>query len=305
MGLLDNLTKHIQYNLILKQLRIFHWSKNLILFIPAIASHKIFTHGVFTNSLMGFFSFSLLASSIYIINDIIDRENDKIHIQKMKRPIASGDLTIFKATILCIICISGALYIALIIGKNFLIIVSTYIIINLIYSLFFKKIIVLDIITLMVFYLLRLIAGHFTSNIPLSSWLIACTIFLFFSLGLLKRFIDLKINSENKKYFSKVNIYHQEDSVIIMMIGVASGLISALILILYTNSSNVRILYSSPIILIGLAPLMLYWISRLWLLAYRGSLKMDPVHFALKDINSYIIAITGAFCICIAKYFMI
>tara|TARA_Y100001970_G_C14237345_1_gene862641 strand:+ start:59 stop:532 length:474 start_codon:yes stop_codon:yes gene_type:complete len=157
----------------------------------------------------------------------------------------------------------------------------------------------------MIFYLLRLIAGHFPSNIPLSSWLIACTIFLFFSLGLLKRFIDLKINSENKKYFSKVNIYHQEDSVVIMMIGVASGLISALILILYTNSSNVRILYSSPIILIGLAPLMLYWISRLWFLAYRGSLKMDPVHFALKDINSYIIAITGAFCICIAKYFMI
>ena len=297
--------EYFRNNLILKQIRIFHWSKNIILFIPAISSHQIFTDWVFFNSVVGFFSFSLLASCIYTFNDIIDQENDRSHPHKKFRPIASGELTIFNAIILCIICFITAFYIAVIIGTEFLLVLTIYAILNIIYSLILKKIVVLDIITLMGFYLFRLIAGHFHSEIPLSSWLLACAIFLFFSLGSLKRFVDLMINTKNKTYFSKVKTYNQNDSIVLMIIGIASGLISALILILYTNSTNVKVLYSSPNILIGLAPILLFWISRLWILAHRGDIKSDPIHYALKDKSTYVITSAGIICIYIAKYLTI
>ncbi len=290
--------------ILFRQLRIYQWSKNILLFVPAVASHQLFTAGVFMNALQGFIAFSLLASSIYVLNDIVDIENDRYHPKKKNRPIASGDLSIFNAYGLLSVCFIGGSFLAFNLGQLFLMVSGIYISLNLLYSFLLKRILILDVILLMSFYALRLIAGHIPDAIPLSTWLIAFSIFLFFSLGLLKRYVDTIIMLENKVSFLRGRGYSIDDGHILMSLGISSGLISALVLILYTGSDQVQEFYSKPFILIALAPVMLYWISRMWLMAERGLIKSDPVLFALKDTSSYVVVFCFLSIMLISRYFV-
>jgi 4-hydroxybenzoate polyprenyltransferase/phosphoserine phosphatase len=276
-------------NIASKQLRIHQWSKNILLFVPAITSYKLLVSNVFLNTLQGFFAFSLLASGIYILNDILDIDFDREHPKKKNRPIASGDISIFQGYILLVICFSGSFFLTSGLGNVFYLIVCTYIIFNLLYSLKLKQFIVLDVILLMTFYTLRLIAGHAINNISLSPWLLSFTIFLFFSLGLLKRYIDTIIIRKDNSLLLTGRGYFVDDGNMMMSLGVSSGIISVLVLILYTGSEQVQQYYSTPMILNLIAPIMLYWISRIWFMAGRGDIQSDPVLFALKDIPSYVV----------------
>ena len=166
-------------------------------------------------------------------------------------------------------------------------------------------VIILDVILLMSFYTLRLIAGHVPDAIPLSPWLLSFSIFLFFSLGLLKRYVDtIEMQRYNISVISGRG-YIIEDGNILMSLGVGSGLISALVLILYTGSEQVLQFYATPIFLVALAPVMLYWISRMWLMAERGMIKSDPVLFAIKDIHSYAVVFCFLSLILISKYLIL
>jgi len=289
------------FKILLKQLRAHQWSKNILLFVPAVASHQLFTADVFMNALQGFIAFSLLASSIYVLNDIVDIDHDRYHPKKNNRPIASGDLSIVNAYGLLLVCFIGGSFLAFNLGQLFLMISGIYIFLNLLYSFLLKRIIILDVILLMSFYALRLIAGHIPDAIPLSTWLIAFSIFLFFSLGLLKRYVDTIIMRENKVSFLRGRGYSIDDGHILMSLGISSGLISTLVLILYTGSDQVQEFYSKPFILIALAPVMLYWISRMWLMAERGKIKSDPVLFCVKDLITYLTFIIASIILLIAS----
>ena len=173
---------------------------------------------------------------------------------------------------------------------------------NLLYAFYFKSVAILDVVFLMTFYTLRLIAGHVPDLIPLSPWLLSFSIFLFFSLGLMKRYVDIILMEKNNINKLIGRGYSIHDSKILMSLGVGSGLLSSLVLILYTGSQQVQQNYSTPMLLVGLAPVMLYWISRLWLLASKGEIKADPVLFTLKDKNSYLVAICFIAIMLISKY---
>tara|TARA_Y100001970_G_C14163581_1_gene819967 strand:- start:786 stop:1667 length:882 start_codon:yes stop_codon:yes gene_type:complete len=293
----------MKHNLLIlfRQLRLHQWSKNAILFVPALADHKILQLNILINSIISFFAFSMLASCIYILNDIIDFKYDREHPQKKYRPIANGELSKSTGYILMSICFIIGIFLSLNLGKYFLIISLSYILLNLSYSFYFKTIIILDVVLLMSFYTLRLIAGHIPNNIPLSPWLLSFSIFIFISLGFLKRYIDINTASNNNIQMNRYD-YNINDKNILMTLGIASGLISTLVLILYTGSAEVQKLYNNPMILVTLAPLIIYWISRMWLLADRNEIKSDPVLFAIKDKILYLIIVLFIFILGISKY---
>ena len=251
---------------------------------------------------MGFFSFSFIASSIYVMNDIVDVDQDRKHPKKKYRPIANGDLEILHGLLLIMVLLAIGLSLAISLGYRFLIIVIFYILLNILYTFKLKKVIILDIIILMSFYNLRLIGGHVIDQIPLSTWLLSFCLFLFFSLGLIKRYADIKLLETNGIISSLGRGYSIHDNNLIFSLGVSSAVISSFVLILYTSSPQIQQYYSSPMVLVALAPLMLYWISRLWIFASRGLIKNDPVFFTLKDQHTYIIAILFFLIILSARY---
>ena len=289
-------------SLLKQQLRVHQWSKNLLLFLPALANHQIMDSRVLINAVIGFISFSMLASSIYIINDIVDIDHDRKHPIKKNRPIAAGELSIFSAYAILLVCIMGGGVAAIYLGNTFFLVAVGYIVLNFLYSFYLKKVIVLDVILLMSFYTTRLIAGHIPDAIPFSPWLLSFSIFLFFSLGLLKRYVETIVFRENNSTLLSGRGYSINDDHMLMSLGVGSGLISVLILVLYSANDQGMRLYASPMVLVGLSPVMLYWISRMWLLAARGVIESDPVFFAVKDKVSYAVAIMILTIMLLAKY---
>ena len=276
--------------MLLKELRVHQWSKNALLFVPAIASHRILEIDVLVNSVVAFFSFSFLASSLYVLNDFGDLHDDREHPYKRLRPLASGKLSIPVVVIALLVLLTLGFYFAISLGGLFLVAAVAYVVLNISYSFYMKKILVLDVVCLMIFYLLRLIAGGIPNNISLSPWLLSFALFLFFSLGLLKRYVDMITAISNNSLQIKGRGYLSSDSEVIRSLGISSGLISTLVLILYTSSDTVTYLYAEPMILTLITPGFLYWISRLWVLAGRGVISNDPVSFAMKDHITYMIA---------------
>ena len=274
----------------------------MLLFVPALTSHQILSPSVFINALTGFIVFSLLSSSIYILNDIIDVEYDRKHPLNKTRPIAAGQLSTFSAYTVFFICFLAGSWLAMGLGTMFLFVAICYIILNLLYSYYLKMVIILDVVFLMSFYIIRLIAGQIPDAIPFSPWLLSFAIFLFFSLALLKRYVDIKVIRENKISVISGRGYSIDDENVLMSLGVASGLISSLVLILYTDSEQAQQFYNAPIFLIALTPVMFYWISRMWLLAARGMIKSDPVVFAIKDKSSYAVTLCFLSMMFLAKY---
>ena len=275
--------------LIAKQLRLHQWVKNILVFVPAIAGHLLFEEGVFIETFSAFCSFCLIASGFYIINDIHDINNDRKHPINKDRPIASGQLPVNLALFISIIMFIIGAVLALRLGFLFSIVILSYILINIIYTRYIKQIIILDLILLMMFYIIRLLAGYVPLELPLSPWLLSFSIFLFFSLGLLKRYIETVLMRENNVVTISGRGYSINDSNILMTMGVSSSLVAGLVLLLYTSSENVTFLYNRPIMLIALVPIYLYWVTWMWFMAERGIIKSDPVIFAIKSKSTYFV----------------
>ena len=275
--------------IIAKQLRIHQWAKNILVFVPAASGHLLFTEGVFIDVFIAFCSFCLIASCFYIINDIHDIDTDRRHPIKKNRPIASGQLPVKLALFISLILFIMGAILTLRLGLLFSIIILSYIILNIIYTYYAKQIIILDLIILMMFYTIRLLAGYVPLASHPSPWLLSFSIFLFFSLSLLKRYIETILLLKEK---NAVKIggrgYTINDSNLLMTIGVSSSLVAGLVLLLYTGSDNVTVLYNRPIILIALVPIYMYWVCWMWFMAERGKIKSDPVIFAVKEKSTYI-----------------
>lgn len=281
----------LSFQTIAKTIRIHQWVKNLLLFVPLIAAHKVADIPLLISATIAALSFCCMASAIYIMNDLFDVEADRSHHTKKFRPLAAGTIPPLTAITIAGILGIASLALALPLPPRFAIALALYVIINLAYSSTIKQIALLDVITLSSLYVLRILAGGVATHIVTSSWLFVFAMFLFTSLALVKRFSELTSLARQNKDKAIGRGYTSEDRQLLGMLGIASGFISLLVLALYISSDAVTNLYHTPMLLWLMIPLMLFWISRLWLLAYRGQMHEDPIMFAIKDSPSYLVLV--------------
>jgi 4-hydroxybenzoate polyprenyltransferase/phosphoserine phosphatase len=274
-------------------LRGHHWAKNLLLFLPLALSHNLAVEPII-RTLAGFALFGFCASGLYILNDLLDLHSDRDHPWKKGRPFAAGDISIPEGLLASFILLSAALGLGFFLDVQFGLALLAYTALTMLYSLYLKKIALLDVFVLSSFYSFRILAGALLSSTPLSQWFIAFSMFFFLSLAMAKRYSELLHASDLVKAGNSGRGYHTGDRELLLALGVGSSFSAVVILSLYVHSQDVLLLYSSPEYLFLLCPVVLYWLSRTWLLAHRGELKEDPVTLAIRDPVSYGVALASA-----------
>jgi 4-hydroxybenzoate polyprenyltransferase/phosphoserine phosphatase len=272
----------------LKAIRPHQWAKNSLIFLPVLTSHHLSLQTILIG-VMGFICFSLAASAIYLINDMVDVEDDRHHLQKKNRPFAKGDLTVDEGIWLSLTLLVTTMVLSAIWLPAGLWVLSGYIALTFLYSFSLKAQPVLDVFCLSTLYAIRVLYGQVINEIEQSSWLLAFCVFFFLSLAFMKRTAEIEKTQNKEQPLATRRGYQLEDDSLIKMAGVSSGLLSILVLTLYINSDQVMKLYVHPDFLWGSAYVLLYWKLRLWLIATRGEMNQDPVLFALRDPTSYVI----------------
>lgn len=280
-----------KFGIFLKAIRIHQWVKNLLIYAPLILAHKVMDYSVWLNGLYAFSAFSILASSVYLLNDLLDIENDRHHHEKRYRPLASGDLSISAGIITAFLFFIAGITISLLLPLKFLFVLGVYYIITLAYSLYLKQVVLVDVITLALLYTTRIIAGGVATDVNISQWLLAFSVFIFTSLAFAKRYSELHNLRKSNKEASRGRGYFASDLEQLANFGTAGGYIAVMVLALYINSPEVKGLYKHPDAIWLICPLFLYWISRIWLFAHRGQMHEDPIVFAVKDRATYLIGL--------------
>jgi 4-hydroxybenzoate polyprenyltransferase/phosphoserine phosphatase len=282
---------HSRLRALLTALRPHQWIKNVIVFVPVITSHRLGEASVLLEAILAFVAFCLCASGGYVLNDLVDLDADRHHATKKNRPFASGDLALSTGLIMAPLLLIAGVCLGWWLSWKLALALAFYLVLSTSYSVRLKQIALLDVFCLAALYTLRLIAGHEVTGIPYSSWLLAFSLFIFLSLALLKRFTELRALRLQKEHGAKGRGYVAADLELVAMLGVASGFLAVLVMALYVNSPEVWKLYLNPVWLLMVCPLLLFWISRIWLIAHRGGMHDDPVVFALRDGVSYVIGV--------------
>ncbi|PJR10261.1 UbiA family prenyltransferase [Sinorhizobium meliloti] len=263
------------------------WLKNVLVFLPALAAHK-FDWPTLLLSLEAFVCFSLVASSVYVMNDLLDVCADRAHPRKRYRPFASHSIPTAHATWMAAGLILPGGLIAMFIGWGFFLVVAGYFLVTTAYSLHLKRRIVIDICILAGLYTIRIVAGGIATSTPLSVLLIAFSVFFFLSLAAVKRQSELVDGAERGSLQATGRGYHVNDLPIISMIAVGAGYVSVLVMTYYVNSPVVMELYPHPQMLWGVCAVLLYWITRTVMVSHRGNMHDDPVVYAAKDRTSHV-----------------
>ncbi len=267
-----------------KSLRLHQWIKNILLFVPAILTFKQSLIFFISDLMIGFIAFSLIASAFYVMNDLFDIENDRNHHSKNKRCFASGTLSIkYGFLIFTFLCTTG-IFLALNLTQYFQQLLILYAISSFFYSMYLKKIRILDIFTLSYLYILRILAGSAITDTFISNWLLTFSAFFFLFLAAVKRWIELKRVSFNSM---PGRGYKQQDLSFISKLSYFTGIISVLVICLYIESQQALILFESKKIVWLIPVILLYWILETLLKAERNEIDDDPVKYALKSKTSY------------------
>ena len=274
---------------LLHALRPHQWAKNALLLLPALAAHLAWTPALGLTLLAGFAAFSLLASALYLVNDVVDLRHDRLHPTKSRRPLASGQLSVATALGAAAVLFVSAAALALGRGAHFQLTLVAYLAINLSYTLDLKRRPILDVILLATLYATRVVAGATLVDVPLSRWFIAFALFLFFSLALVKRVAELLAVPDGTTGFLQGRSYMRADVPALVALGAACTAASALVYCLYVTGDDVGRLYRHSDLLWAGLPLVLYWQARIWLITNRGDMHDDPVVFALRDRVSYVV----------------
>ncbi|WP_206199387.1 UbiA family prenyltransferase [Parasulfuritortus cantonensis] len=274
-----------------KAMRPHQWVKNLLVFIPLMSAHQYGDAYAVLHACFAFVVFGLTASSVYILNDIVDIAHDRHHPRKQRRPFAAGDLSLALGWMVWPLLLVTAFYLAILfLPLAFVGALGTYFLFTVAYSLRLKQLAAVDVLTLAGLYTLRIIAGAVAITVSLTFWLLSFSMFLFLSLAFVKRFSELKAARDNGKHGRlRGRGYVHEDLEIVSSMGVASGYLSVLVLALYIQDARTSELYHTPQLIWLACPLMLFWVSRVWLVAHRGWMHDDPIVFALKDRASWIV----------------
>jgi len=267
----------------IKAARLHQWAKNALVFLPALLAHAIFKTDILLASALAFLAFGLCASSVYVVNDLLDLDSDRRHPRKRKRPFASGALPAQGGLIFSAFLLSAAIVIALANGWQFCVVLAGYYTLTWAYSVRLKRAAIVDVLTLAGLYTIRIIAGAAATGIPASFWLLALSTFAFMSLGVVKRYTELYDADKAGTVGGHGRGYSAADLPLLLGLGTAAGFSAVMVMALYINSTDSQVLYAHKRALWLVCPLMLYWISRVWLLTTRGQMPDDPVVFALRD----------------------
>lgn len=258
------------------------WLKNALIFIPLLAAHAM-TWPALLPALLAFLAFCLCASSAYLLNDVLDVAHDRLHPSKRFRPIAAGLVSPARALLVSALLGGAGLGLAAYGGVALLDVVLLYFVSTVLYSVYLKKILLIDVAVLAGLYTVRLVGGGVASAIALSFWLLSFSFFLFLSLALLKRHNELLRLKDVPEGAVPGRGYLPRDCLPVAILGMSAGVISTLVLILYYNSVNMVRLYQSPALLVFIVPLFFIWLARLWVLSFRGAIDEDPVLHVSRD----------------------
>jgi 4-hydroxybenzoate polyprenyltransferase len=275
----------------LKLLRVHQYIKNALVFLPLVVGHFFLDSHSIYNSLIAFISFCLISSSVYLLNDMLDLTSDRKHPSKCHRAFAGGKIPLSFGLISAPLLLLSALALSKSLPNTFTIAIISYYLATLAYSFLLKRKMLIDVIVLACLYTIRIIAGIAAINSIYSPWLLTFSIFFFLSLAFAKRYIELRLLSiqcVNKKTKMTGRGYQISDIHVIQLFGIVSGYLSILVLAQYINSNKAFALYRHSEILWLFCLIVLYWISRVWLLASRGKLHEDPIIFAIHDKGSWL-----------------
>ena len=278
--------------------RLYQWVKNLLVFVPVLLAHGVGQPAVMLDAALAFVAFGFCASSVYLINDLFDLEADRRHKRKRFRPFASGALSAKHGVVVAIVLLAMAITIAVLVNGRFCAVLASYYVITWAYSLELKRRAIVDVMVLAGLYTTRIIAGAAATSIPLSFWLLAFSIFLFLSLGIVKRYTELDDARQAGRIAGRG--YSAEDLQLLVSLGTSAGYSAIVVMALYVNSADSMALYRHSKGLWLICPLMLFWISRVWLLTTRGQMPDDPVIFALRDRVSLMIVVMVGIVVAIA-----
>ncbi len=278
-----------------KSLRLHQWLKNLLIFLPLLAGHKLSSPGLVINALVAFLVFGLCASSVYLLNDLLDLEDDRHHPVKRRRPLASGALPLTWGLALFPVLLVGSFAAAwLLLPWRFCIVLLGYYVLTLAYSMYLKRQVMVDVVVLAMLYTIRIVAGSTAVSAQLTFWLLAFSMFIFLSLALVKRYAELHSMKERGLVKTRGRGYVASDLPLISSLGSSSGYLAVLVLALYIQDAKTASLYSHPQIIWLACPLLLYWVSRTWIIAHRGLMHDDPIVFAARDrVSLAVVALTG------------
>jgi len=278
--------------LLIKQIRVYQWVKNILIFLPLLLAHILPVGDYLTNTLLAFISFSLIASSVYVLNDLLDLPSDRVHPRKKTRPFASGHLSLkYGFMLFPLLLVLGFIPSFLFLSTEFNLILLFYFLLTSFYSFIIKRIYILDILVLASLYTIRLLVGAMAVDVPASPWLLSFSMFIFLSLACVKRYTELFELLQKNLEKTAGRGYTTSDIGLIKILGVTNGLLSILVFILYVNSKEIIALYNTPLLLYSVAFLFLYWILRVWFKTVRGEMHDDPIVFTGKDKPSMFIFI--------------
>jgi 4-hydroxybenzoate polyprenyltransferase len=267
----------------IKALRLHQWMKNLLLFLPLLGAHQIFDPALLFRVAVAFFAFGFCASSVYLVNDLMDLESDRHHPRKRLRPFAAGVLSPLAGVAVAGVLLVCAFVLAWWVAQAFFAWLAVYFVITVAYTFALKRKEIVDALSLAALYTLRIIAGGAAVALPASFWLLAFSLFLFLSLAFVKRFSELQVMLGQGRDEAKGRGYVTSDLPLIQMMGVVSGFAAVMVLALYINSEAVVVMYKRPEAMWLTIPILLYWITRVWMKTHRGLMHDDPVLFAMKD----------------------
>jgi 4-hydroxybenzoate polyprenyltransferase len=277
----------------LKAIRVHQWAKNALIFLPLLLAHDLRQRQLLT-ALIAFLSFSLVASATYIVNDLLDIEADRRHRRKRLRPFAAGDLSAVQGFAIVAAFLALAAVGTIFVPLGFCLWLGLYLATTLAYTGYLKRVPLVDVLVLSGLYTTRLLAGSAATFTPISHWLAGFSFFLFLSLGIVKRFAELENLRASSLQPTNGRGYFLSDLEQLRSFGTASSYAAVVIFAIYISGGDVTKLYRSPDRLWLVVPLMILWLSRVWLLASRGELDEDPVVFAITDRVSLLIGVAAA-----------
>lgn len=266
-----------------RALRMHQWLKNVLLFVPLILAHSLVLEKSLS-AVVAFFCWSLCASGVYLVNDLLDIDADRQHPKKRRRAFAAGTLPVAWGPIM-----AGGLFAtsivsaAVIMPKVFTISLLGYVAATFLYSVWLKQLMVIDVVVLAGLYVIRILAGGLATGTPVSEWLLTMSMFMFLSLAFVKRYSELARLSDQGADNAPGRSYLVQDLATIESVGPCSGYLSVLVLAMYINSPAMQERYANAWALWLMCPLVLYWITRVWFLARRRQLNEDPIVFAIRD----------------------
>jgi 4-hydroxybenzoate polyprenyltransferase len=283
----------------LRALRPHQWTKNLLVFVPLVGAHRWNDPQALADTALAFVAWCIAASAMYVVNDLLDVEADRAHPYKRSRPFASGALSRNAGWTMAVGLAAIGAVIALQLPASFRAWLAAYVVLALAYSLHLKRVVLVDVLLLALLYNLRIFGGGAAAGIFVSEWLIGFATFFFLSLALMKRYAELGLDGTLSDA-PNARGYHGRDRLAIGIFGASSAFAAVLVMALYITGRDVEKLYRHPAWLWAVCPILLYWLARAWLLAFRDAMRDDPVLFAQTDALTYAVLLALAAAVLLA-----